>query len=220
MKIASIIFIFLSNIVFNNIILTMFINGKHPIEWYGEEMLNSSPFGRSKVEMNGKILDQLVSVLLIVFVFVSFVFVLIYYPLMGFFFFGNEWCVFPVLKLAMRMILTLTTVLLRQWCIVQSLSLRCIHNCRIGIQTFRHSVAYDIDQTFKHSFHIYIFFGWRFEEFQSQLLGQLFTTFEWDHSFIIHVTFVSHQNHLCIVPWISFNLSYPETIIIIYSYIN
>ena len=56
---------------------------------------------------------------------------------------------------------------------------------------------------------IYVFLGRRFEEFQAQRICQMFSPFEGDDSFILHVTFVPHQNHLSVVPGIRFDLGAP-----------
>ena len=39
----------------------------------------------------------------------------------------------------------------------------------------------------------------------------MFASFERNHAFIFHVTFVANQNNLCIVPRICFDLCTPET---------
>ena len=38
----------------------------------------------------------------------------------------------------------------------------------------------------------------------------MFASFERNHAFIFHVTFVANQNNLCIVPRIRFDLCTPE----------
>lgn len=58
-----------------------------------------------------------------------------------------------------------------------------------------------------------VLLGGCLEELNSQLVGQLATALEANHSLVLHVALVAHQDHLGIVPGVSLDLCDPGTAI-------
>jgi len=56
-----------------------------------------------------------------------------------------------------------------------------------------------------------ILFGRSFEEFESELIGELFASFVGDDALVFHVAFVTYENDLSVVPRVRFNLRTPAS---------
>lgn len=54
-----------------------------------------------------------------------------------------------------------------------------------------------------------IFLSGCFEKFHAKLVGKLLSSLERYYTLVFHITLVTDQYHLCIIPWICFYLSHP-----------
>jgi hypothetical protein len=61
----------------------------------------------------------------------------------------------------------------------------------------------------KSHFDVDVLFGAGLEKLDAQLLGKLFAPFETYHSFVFHVAFVAHEDHLGVVPRVRLDLGHP-----------
>ena len=63
--------------------------------------------------------------------------------------------------------------------------------------------------TFSIHLDVDVLFGRRFEEFESELVSELFTSLVGNDAFVLHIAFVAYKNNLSVVPRVRFDLGAP-----------